>query len=234
MVNYQNGKIYKLVNNSDDEIYVGSTCNPLYKRKGGHKRKAKIQPNREVYKHLNEVGWENVEIILIENFSCNSKDELHRRERYWIDTLNPSLNKVIPTRTLSEWIEENKEVISQKQKEFRESNKEVISQKAKEYRELNKEELSQKRKEYYHNNKEAILQQQQQKYRENKKVILQKAKEWREKNKEAISQRDKEWREKNKEVISQKEKIKDTCECGKTLTKTKIPRHKKTKKRLFW
>ena len=167
MVNYQNGKIYKLVNNVDDEIYVGSTCNPLYKRKGSHKSSAKIHPNIKVYNHLNEVGWENVEIVLIENFSCDLKDELHRRERYWIDTLKPSLNKVIPTRTNQEykqipevknnnriWMNENythKPENKQRKKnydaEYNKANKEVISQKKKEYRKANKELISQKKKE---------------------------------------------------------------------------------------
>jgi len=189
MVNYQNGKIYKLVNNVDDEIYVGSTCNPLRVRKGGHKRDSKTRPNYKVYKHLNEVGWENVEIILIENYACESKDELHRRERHWIDTLKPSLNKVIPTRTKKEWREENREVILKKKKEYRKSNKEVILQKQKEYAKANKE------------------------YCQNYK---------------------KEYNQKNKEAISKKQRIKSMCDCGKTLTKISIPRHKKSKNHLFW
>ncbi len=93
MVNYGNGKIYKLVNNVDDKVYVGSTVNPLWKRKGQHKASSKEDPNRYVYQHLNIIGWENVEIVLIENFPCNSKDELHQRERHWIDELKPELNK---------------------------------------------------------------------------------------------------------------------------------------------
>ena len=43
MVNYADGKIYKLVNNVDNKIYVGSTCNPLRLRKSGHKIKSKAR-----------------------------------------------------------------------------------------------------------------------------------------------------------------------------------------------
>ena len=32
------------------------------------------------YKHFNYVGWNNIEIALIENIECENKDELHNRE----------------------------------------------------------------------------------------------------------------------------------------------------------
>ena len=130
MVNYSDGKIYKLVNNVDDKIYVGSTCGTLRLRKSTHKSHAQRQKikDRTVYKHLNQVGWGNVEIILIENCECKSRDELHRRERYWIDELKPELNKNIPRRTYAEWYQVNKEDIKQRHKEYRENNKEKIKQ----------------------------------------------------------------------------------------------------------
>ena len=104
MVNYANGKVYKLVNNVDDEIYVGSTCSELRKRKNDHKSKSLgKRKNQSNYQHLNQVGWDNIEIILIEAVNCNNKDELHRRERYWIETLKPSLNKQVPGRTKKQY-----------------------------------------------------------------------------------------------------------------------------------
>lgn len=45
------------------------------------------------------------ERILIEKYECKCKDELHSRERYWIDELKPELNKVIPKQTQKEWRE---------------------------------------------------------------------------------------------------------------------------------
>jgi hypothetical protein len=38
---YHNGKIYKLVNDVDDKVYIGSTCQPLYKRLYEHKNDCK-------------------------------------------------------------------------------------------------------------------------------------------------------------------------------------------------
>ena len=88
------GKIYKLVNTTDDQIYVGSTVSPLSKRFYQHKEKARIWSTRLVYAHLVPIGWDNVRIILIENYQCASKEELRAREQYYIDFLRPSLNKL--------------------------------------------------------------------------------------------------------------------------------------------
>lgn len=90
---YSNGKIYKLVNSVDGRIYVGSTCNVLSKRLAEHKRAARQNPTRCVYEALNDVGWENVRIVLIEAFRCTNKEELTAREQYFMDMLRPSLNK---------------------------------------------------------------------------------------------------------------------------------------------
>ena len=54
---YDNGKIYKLVNNVDDKIYVGSTCNLLRVRKNQHKIKSKGKPDRRIYNHLNQLVY---------------------------------------------------------------------------------------------------------------------------------------------------------------------------------
>jgi len=119
MVNYANGKIYKLVNNVDDEIYVGSTCNPLHKRKSQHKYDCKVHPNYPVYRHLNSVGFQHVEIILIEACECKDKNELKKRERHWIDTLRPSLNKQLPLRTQKEYLQDNFNHINRLKLEYR-------------------------------------------------------------------------------------------------------------------
>jgi hypothetical protein len=94
MPDFTKSKIYKLVNTENDEIYIGSTCAPLRKRKCGHKANAKRFPNRRVYQHLNAVGWDNVRIVLLQSISCINKDELIAAEQHWIDLLRPSLNKV--------------------------------------------------------------------------------------------------------------------------------------------
>jgi group I intron endonuclease len=89
---YSHGKVYKLVNSVDDKIYIGSTCLPLPKRLYDHKQKARktILP---CHRHFNEIGWNNVRIVLIENVTAETKDQLTMREQHYIDILKPELNK---------------------------------------------------------------------------------------------------------------------------------------------
>jgi len=50
----------------------------------------------------------NFQIELVENYSCETKHELHKRERFYIDN-NECINHVIPTRTQKEYSELHKE-----------------------------------------------------------------------------------------------------------------------------
>jgi len=68
VVNYNNGKIYKIINENCETVYVGSTTQSLCQRYTRHNHKAS-----------------NHKIILIENYSCNSKEELCKREQEIID-----------------------------------------------------------------------------------------------------------------------------------------------------
>lgn len=82
MPNYNNGKIYKLVSQNTDMIYIGSTVQLLIERKKRHisdiKRGTGISS-------ANMFIWGDCEIDLIENYPCNSKKELVEREQYYID-----------------------------------------------------------------------------------------------------------------------------------------------------
>ena len=78
---YDNGKIYKLIDNTNGNIYIGSTTQPLSKRKSQHKHAAKSKNCKS--KYIIENG--DYDIVLIENYPCKSKDELLMRERYYID-----------------------------------------------------------------------------------------------------------------------------------------------------
>lgn len=191
---YLKGKIYRLVNSVDDEFYIGSTCNPLHKRLYVHKYKAKSTTNRNVYKHLNEIGWDNVSIVLIEEHPCKNKMELERRERHWIEEMKPTLNKSIPTRTHREYREKNKDVIAEKDKQRYEQNKDVILERNKQYREKNKEIITKQRKAYRENNKDIIAETKKEHYQQNKEAINAKHREYYEQNKEIINARRRERR----------------------------------------
>lgn len=165
MPNYQNGKIYKLWSpqGEEDEIYIGSTCDELHKRKNQHKKKTNNCNSKILFQK-----YDDVRIELIQEYPCNSKAELIKKEGEHIRN-NNCLNKIIPCRTYKEYYENNKdkwnkyyennkEKIKEYQKEWRENNKEVIADYGKEYRENNKKIIADYRKEYYENNQEQILQ----------------------------------------------------------------------------
>ena len=77
---YENSKIYKLIDPDSGFSYIGSTCGPLTQRLCNHKAKAKILPERKVYKAFNDIGWKNVKIFLEQELYLDNKDELLRAE----------------------------------------------------------------------------------------------------------------------------------------------------------
>lgn len=115
MERYENGKIYRLIGD-DGFYYIGSTCLPLYKRLHIHKRKAKKWPDRKVYKHFAALGWEKVKIVLIEDFSCNNKDALCKREQ---EVLEQNLSDKCLNTNYALGRDEEKQSISNKRYEIK-------------------------------------------------------------------------------------------------------------------
>jgi len=225
MVNYQNGLVYKLEckNLETTDLYVGSTCN-FNRRKQKHKSACTNENGRDynypVYQYIRQHGgWSNWQMILVEEVPCQNKKQLNRTEAKYIKDLGAVLNYSIPCRTVKEYYEDNKEVISKKAKEYYEDNREVIAKKAKEYYEDNREVISKKAKEYYEDNNQ---------------IIKEKSKEYREKNNQIIKEKDKKKYEKNKDIINEKRKQKIECPCGSVIRKDCLARHKKSIKHQQW
>jgi group I intron endonuclease len=86
MPDYSKGKIYKILNTIDGEIYVGSTCQPLSKRFYEHKRDHKREKFSRllIYDHMLNHGEEHFYIELLENCPCHSREELRAKEGEWI------------------------------------------------------------------------------------------------------------------------------------------------------
>ena len=97
-------------------------------------------------------GWFNWSMILIDTVSCESKLELLKIERDYIENNNSILNCNIPSRTIKQWKQDNKEKLKQKKQQYYEVNKEYIKQ----YRDDNKEYIKEYRKEYREINKAKI------------------------------------------------------------------------------
>ena len=92
-INYQQGKIYKIVNSKDFMVYVGSTSQKnLRSRWGKHMSNIREGSTSKVYNHMREVGVKNCKIVLLENWPCDSKQELHQREQYYMDKVSADLS----------------------------------------------------------------------------------------------------------------------------------------------
>jgi len=200
------GFIYKLAHNDPEikEIYIGSTSN-LKRRKCEHKHSCNTETdkhyNLNVYQFIrSNGGFVNWNIYQIEEVKYNTKYQLHARERHYIEQLNPSLNKNIPTRTRQEHYEENKQ------------------------------EIVQYKKQYYEENKQEIVQYKKQYYEENKQELLENMKQYYEENKQEINDKKKQYYEENKQEISEKANQKFNCQCGGKYTKIHKVRHNKSQK----
>lgn len=78
-IDYKNGKIYKLVNDVNDMIYIGSTTTTMSRRFSGHKNQSKTASSN-IYTAMRELGCDHFKIVLIELFPCTCKAELEARE----------------------------------------------------------------------------------------------------------------------------------------------------------
>ena len=163
-MNYQYGKIYKITNCIDNEIYIGSTCSTLSKRWYEHKTDCNRKPSK-IYQHMNTLGIDKFSISLVENYPCTNKTELRRREGEMTKEFG-TLNELIAGRTRKEWTaemkrwtvyyENNKEKVLERHKNYYENNKEKLAEQHKVYREKNIDKRAKYKKEYYENNKEII------------------------------------------------------------------------------
>ncbi len=113
MVNYQNSKIYKIQSHLGDKVYIGSTTKQyLSQRMDVHRsaykrwKQGKTEAKTSSFEVFDEYGVDNCTIVLLEVCPCNSKDESHAREAYYIKSMI-CVNHNMPNRTKAEWREAN-------------------------------------------------------------------------------------------------------------------------------
>jgi hypothetical protein len=215
---YHNGKIYTIRSHQTEKYYIGSTCQPLHKRLYSHRNKYKhfCLGKGDKLSSFEIIKLDDNYIELLEEYKCENKDELTKREGELIRlNKNDIVNHNIAGRTCKEYYEEHKEYISQLQKDYYISNRDKILEKNKEYREDTKEKIQERNKVYYSQNKDAMNAQSRRWYQNNKDVYADKIKLQRLQNPEKFRRRNKE---------------RTICVCGIETTKTNIQRHMKTDK----
>ena len=154
MVNYSEGKIYKIeAIDGDGEFYTGSTtkkhlCQRMSTHRGYYKLWKEGKMNKVMsFELFDKYGIENCYISLIENVNAKTKDELLAREAYYIKSMN-CLNKLVPLRTYNEWKDDNQQKLNDYCKEYYENNKKEIISKVKIYSSQNQEKIKDYKKKY--------------------------------------------------------------------------------------
>ena len=143
MVNYENGKIYKITSKHHELPYYGSTCSELRKRLYDHKYVMRSKINNTASRQLLELG--DYKIELVEKFPCKNKNELLERESYYIKNFD-CINKVKPKIT--------KEERKQYEKKYRDTHKEQQKRYMKKWTKDNHDKILKDKKDYWEKNKE--------------------------------------------------------------------------------
>ena len=226
---YHNGKIYCIRNYIDDDIYVGSTTQSLCKRMSRHRNRMtdNTRIHTPLYSKINDIGIDKFYIELLEDYPCDSIEQLRQREGHYIREIG-TLNVKIAGRSKQGWKEDNMEHVKLHAKEYHEQNKEKHNEQNKIWREEHPEEMKEYKKKWYENNREEMLLRYKERYENNKEEINLKNKEYREKHKEQLNEYFKNYREQNKDKIREREKIRITCACGVEIRKAGKSKHEKT------
>jgi hypothetical protein len=207
MVNYSNGKVYKVepkCDHDEGEVYVGSTAEQYISRRFAqhldqYRNKDKYMRNYTVFQLFDKYGTGNCQIVLLEDYPCSSKNELHVREGHYQRELK-CVNKVLLGRTKSEYFQDHKEKFSKLHKAYAEEHKDGIKEYQNQYRIDNRELILAGKKAHY------------------------------EANKERLAKQNKEYKQNNREMVRAKANAKIECECGCSVGRSGISGHRKSKK----
>lgn len=212
---YPNAVVYVL-QCIDNYYYIGSTINHPRYRLNNHKKDSVTFPDRCVYKHINEIGWENVRLDIVEEYPCNTREELHQKEdecikeslhdMYCLNYKRAAVSKEEHKENMTNYYLANRKQIIEQHREYLQANKDKVDAYQANYRKENAEERREYSKQYVEEHREEVRAQRKAHYEENKAEIIEKQKAYAEANKAQVQARKKEWAEKNKEVIAEKRK----------------------------
>ena len=148
MPDYNKSIIYKIYDNTNGDTYYGSTCNELRFRIKSHKSNARAESTARPCKSKSIILNDDWIYSVVEKFPCETKHELHTRERYWIEN-NNCVNKQIPTKTQKEYDDEryanNKEEEQKRARDYYNNHKEEQSARSKQYGAENRAWIQEKR-----------------------------------------------------------------------------------------
>ena len=176
MNKYHNGKVYKITDIGYHKCYIGSTCESLTQRMARHRwkytqyLKGKTECTRS-FLLFDEYGVENCKIELIEDYRCENKSELLKREGQHIQSID-CINKQVAGRPREKWVEDNKEHLQDYKNKWYKEHMELCKERAKKFKEDNKEHCKQQKQEYHQEHREEIFQKHKNYYQRNKDKFI--------------------------------------------------------------
>jgi hypothetical protein len=163
MPDYKLSKIYEIRCNITNQSYYGSTTQKyLSSRLSQHKahyKKWLKNKNNSCLSSFEIIKNGDYKIILVENVECKNKDELIKKEQYYIDN-NDCINKINAFMDITK--------CKIKKKEYYENNKDKINKNNIKYYEDNKDTIKIRRKKIYQDNKDTIKIRRKKIYQDNK------------------------------------------------------------------
>jgi hypothetical protein len=94
-----NGKIYRIVCDDSDDVYIGSTCQTLDERFSQHLKVFMRWKYKKTFRYISSMEifkQGKARIELVEDYSCQTMGELHMREGEIILSTPNTVNKTVP------------------------------------------------------------------------------------------------------------------------------------------
>ena len=174
-------------------------------------RREYIEDNREIINENRRVyNKENAEQIALvhKQYVENNKEKSHAYQAEYREHNKDALN-AYSKKYYDNHREEHNDITAK----YREEHRDEINENNRKYYDEHTEEFKEYKKEYYEKNKESVIERAKEYYIENKEIVLEKTKERYVENKDKI-------------LAYQAEKI--LCECGVTLQRNYMAKHKRT------
>ena len=137
---------------------MGSTTDTLKSRFWKHRHEQRhSRSGSKLHTKVRELGSACFQIELIEEYPCETKQQIREREGEWIKKKNiGTLNETISGRTAKPSYEENREVFLERSKQWREENMEKKKEYNKNYRDNHKEKAQEYNQQYRKKNEDKL------------------------------------------------------------------------------
>jgi hypothetical protein len=150
---YSKSVIYKIVPKDIDldYIYVGSS-HRFNDRKSAHKSDYhnELSPRYklDVYNYIrNNGGWYNFVIIVIEEYPCESKRELEKREQYWKEIYGSNVGKRAYAEKNQYYLDHKEEILTRLRTDYDDNKR----QQKRDYYLKNRDKVIERQINYYNN-----------------------------------------------------------------------------------